>query len=427
MTDVDTTCVALCSRSLLALTNVIHALSQPTKKRPQHINYRDSKLTRILQPHLSGNAEMAILCCASRSKHFIEETRSTLKFASRAKLVQIKPKINEVMDDSAMIKLLESQLLAVRKELELAEKKLRDELKREPVVIDSTIDTKEAMLQLDASSPGVAKKAFQRFPKELLNSSLDSTANLSSEFERSPEKRNQQSSKKNSVGESQNKLESYDSPMQIEDQSEDGSGTNHLDTSSNACCHGSNPETILAIQAPIFRSQDPEDSSPNGRLENNLSWDAMAVSAKSLAQTTVKDKKNPIPGEITIIESMVINGNKISLIDRLKDSEARIQFLEEKLELSDNIIEAGCRDLQRARHCIRDLVQRNVEMKDELIKRGREVTKEYYEKGEIMVEQYWILRVSLYGGVFFFISGAEEYFMGTAFFVWLALEMNVTA
>jgi len=116
---------ATINKSLLALTTVIQALSQPIKKKTQHINYRDSKLTRILQPHLSGNAEMAILCCASRSKNFIEETRSTLKFASRAKLVQIKPKINEVMDDGAIIRKLQNQLHNVRKELELAEKKIR--------------------------------------------------------------------------------------------------------------------------------------------------------------------------------------------------------------------------------------------------------------------------------------------------------------
>eukprot|EP00536_Pseudo-nitzschia_multiseries_P012865 jgi/Psemu1/209776/e_gw1.512.1.1 len=98
------------NKSLLALTTVIQSLSQPLKKRPQHINYRDSKLTRILQPHLSGNAELAILCCASPSVAFLEETRSTLKFAARAKLVQVTPQVNEVMDESAIIKKLQLEL-----------------------------------------------------------------------------------------------------------------------------------------------------------------------------------------------------------------------------------------------------------------------------------------------------------------------------
>jgi centromeric protein E len=67
--------------SLLSLSTVIHSLSLPDKKRPKHINYRDSKLTRMLQPHLSGNAEIAIVCCISPSKAYTEETRTTLKFA----------------------------------------------------------------------------------------------------------------------------------------------------------------------------------------------------------------------------------------------------------------------------------------------------------------------------------------------------------
>jgi hypothetical protein len=67
---------------------------------------------------LSGNAEMAILCCVTPSKAFIEETRSTLKFAARAKLITVKPKVNEVIDDAGMIKRLKDKLEAARKEID---------------------------------------------------------------------------------------------------------------------------------------------------------------------------------------------------------------------------------------------------------------------------------------------------------------------
>ena len=73
------------NQSLLSLSRVIHALSQ--QQPGQHVSFRDSKLTRLLQPSLSGNAKMAVVCCITPSNAYIEETRSTLQFASRAKLV----------------------------------------------------------------------------------------------------------------------------------------------------------------------------------------------------------------------------------------------------------------------------------------------------------------------------------------------------
>lgn len=52
------------NQSLLSLSRVIHALSQPGT----HVNFRDSKLTRLLQPSLSGNAKMAVVCCVTPSE-----------------------------------------------------------------------------------------------------------------------------------------------------------------------------------------------------------------------------------------------------------------------------------------------------------------------------------------------------------------------
>ena len=80
-----------------------------------HVNFRDSKLTRILQPSLSGNARMAVICCATPSELYLEETRSTLQFASRAKLVKTNAKINEVLDDRSIIRKLQRELAEARR------------------------------------------------------------------------------------------------------------------------------------------------------------------------------------------------------------------------------------------------------------------------------------------------------------------------
>jgi len=94
------------NQSLLTLSRVIAGLGSNL----QHINFRDSKLTRILQPSLSGNARMAIICCATPSQLYLEETRSTLQFASRAKLVKTRATVNEVLDDRAVIKKLQKEM-----------------------------------------------------------------------------------------------------------------------------------------------------------------------------------------------------------------------------------------------------------------------------------------------------------------------------
>ncbi|KAF2237649.1 kinesin-domain-containing protein [Viridothelium virens] len=88
------------NKSLLTLGTVIAKLSgdkdkqgNPTDKDGKHLPYRDSKLTRLLQPALSGNSLVSILCTiqiggstsiALANSHTVE-TLNTLKFASRAK------------------------------------------------------------------------------------------------------------------------------------------------------------------------------------------------------------------------------------------------------------------------------------------------------------------------------------------------------
>jgi centromeric protein E len=98
--------------SLLTLSRVIVALGTPNQT---HINFRDSKLTRILQPSLSGNARMAVICCATPSELYLEETRSTLQFASRAKLVKTRAQVNEVLDDRSVIRRLQRELALARR------------------------------------------------------------------------------------------------------------------------------------------------------------------------------------------------------------------------------------------------------------------------------------------------------------------------
>ena len=53
---------------------------------------------------------MAVVCCVTPSERYIEETRSTLQFASRAKLVKTNATVNEVVDDATKLKRLKKEL-----------------------------------------------------------------------------------------------------------------------------------------------------------------------------------------------------------------------------------------------------------------------------------------------------------------------------
>ncbi|MBD4018238.1 hypothetical protein GUI04_04225, partial [Xanthomonas citri pv. citri] len=61
------------NRSLLTLGTVIRKLS---KSRNGHVPYRDSKLTRILQNALGGNARTAIVCTLSPAHVHLEQSRN---------------------------------------------------------------------------------------------------------------------------------------------------------------------------------------------------------------------------------------------------------------------------------------------------------------------------------------------------------------
>ncbi|CAL5328158.1 unnamed protein product [Camellia sinensis] len=102
------------NRSLLTLGTVICKLS---KGRNEHVPFRDSKLTRILQSSLGGNARTAIIRTMSPARSHVEQSRNTLLFASCAKEVTTNTQVNVVISDKALVKHLQRQLARLESEL----------------------------------------------------------------------------------------------------------------------------------------------------------------------------------------------------------------------------------------------------------------------------------------------------------------------
>ncbi|XP_053515525.1 kinesin-like protein KIF28P [Artibeus jamaicensis] len=81
--------------SLTNLGNVISALADAAVgKRVLHVPYRDSVLTKLLQPALGGNSRTTLIAAISPADICYEETLSTLRYAERAKKVRNKAVVN---------------------------------------------------------------------------------------------------------------------------------------------------------------------------------------------------------------------------------------------------------------------------------------------------------------------------------------------
>ena len=100
--------------SLSALGNVISAL---VDGKSQHIPYRDSKLTRLLQDSLGGNTKTVMIANIGPADYNFDETMSTLRYANRAKNIKNKPKINEDPKD-AMLREFQEEIARLKAQLE---------------------------------------------------------------------------------------------------------------------------------------------------------------------------------------------------------------------------------------------------------------------------------------------------------------------
>ncbi|GLD91785.1 hypothetical protein PINS_up000318 [Pythium insidiosum] len=150
------------NQGLLALGNVISALSDERKKPPTsstatssngsttaassaggtgavHVPYRDSKLTRLLQDSLGGNAKTLMIACVSPAAINFEETLSTLKYANRAKNIKNRPIVNQQTQEEKQ-----------RAESEIAR------MKEEIALLQSQLQLNQQQQQQAASVPGSA-------------------------------------------------------------------------------------------------------------------------------------------------------------------------------------------------------------------------------------------------------------------------------
>ncbi|KAL8263090.1 hypothetical protein R6Q59_024439 [Mikania micrantha] len=103
------------NKSLLTLGSVISKLTDGNASR---IPFRDSKLTRLLQSSLGGHGRVSFICTVTPSSSNSEETHNTLKFAHRAKHIEVQVAKNKIVDEKSLIKKYQNEIRSLKEKLE---------------------------------------------------------------------------------------------------------------------------------------------------------------------------------------------------------------------------------------------------------------------------------------------------------------------
>nr|AYV89279.1 kinesin KIF3B isoform X2 [Tetranychus evansi] len=144
--------------SLSALGNVISAL---VDGKSSHIPYRDSKLTRLLQDSLGGNSKTVMVANIGPASYNYEETLITLRYASRAKNIKNRPRVNEDPKDAL---LREFQMEIERLKVLLQERRRKASGK---VVEISSITRGNAIDDSASNNSGVDEAAVEKLAAEI--------------------------------------------------------------------------------------------------------------------------------------------------------------------------------------------------------------------------------------------------------------------
>jgi centromeric protein E len=157
------------NKSLMTLGQVVYALSEETGKK-SHVPYRDSKLTRLLQPSLSGNAQVVLVCCISPLVTHVEESHNTFKFATRAKKIPQKATVQESMDEKTLLESYREEIETLRLQLKEAKEQQERQDAKAQLSSHSTMSTASTTEEMDEDEIIELAEAIQTMEKLILKS-----------------------------------------------------------------------------------------------------------------------------------------------------------------------------------------------------------------------------------------------------------------
>lgn len=112
--------------------------------------------------------------------------------------------------------------------------------------------------------------------------------------------------------------------------------------------------------------------------------------------------------------------NSCNTADLLDEAEDRVEFLANKLEATDDLLEALFKELQDAQDQNMMLELRNAELNRaiETMRDGKTVNTEEFE---LLMEQCVMLKYAIVVGLLFYVCGQTEIFLSSVVFLWLSL------
>ena len=187
---------SLINKSLLALSSTILKLN----KNEGFISYRDSKLTRILQPVLTDNCVTAIICTVNPERNHLQESLNTLRFGICAGGIRtvIKPSVQEKKIANSTVKkndnedyedlverfkMVSQELVDTRHLLNETEVNLNYE-RSESLVKDQTISYLESEVSLKDSEISSLKSDILILDRILKDQEKEIEHDLSLKFDR---------------------------------------------------------------------------------------------------------------------------------------------------------------------------------------------------------------------------------------------------
>ncbi|KAI9744843.1 MAG: hypothetical protein M1818_001768 [Claussenomyces sp. TS43310] len=330
---------------LASLGKVISQLS--SRQAGSHVSYRDSKLTRLLQDSLGGNAITYMIACVTPAEFHLSETLNTVQYAQRARAIQSKPQIQQVSDDTdkqALIDRLKAEVAFLRDQIRSSERsddrraagsvneRPERQNEREIELQNQLLDTQESYTTLSQRHAKLISEMTKARDSELAdNQAFENTLGDSA---------TERLKRSNSFAEAVEQVVlEYEKTIQSLEQSL-SSTRSTLSTTETTLLE---KETKFAymetvnhqLQARLQKLMDRESSTENYLHE---------LEAKLVGHTTGEEKNTAIVNELR------------KEIARVRESEAScedyISTLEERLAEADQDTELMQREIERLEHVV---------------------------------------------------------------------------